>query len=153
MWPAQTDMLQWLRSQGLAADAATAFRAAGGRPADALAVARSGRSPQGLGIAAAGGARGDVTALGDWTPAQAIEALQKLCHDLLAVAVGAAPRYFAAADLPQTSSLGRAHPLGSRRSRKEGTHGRPTPYDAGLMLEALVAQARNTLHSRQPTHS
>ena len=46
-------------------------------------------------------ARGDVTALGDWTPAQAIEALQKLCHDLLAVAVGAAPRYFAAADLPK----------------------------------------------------
>ncbi|MFX4955887.1 hypothetical protein ABTC33_18710, partial [Acinetobacter baumannii] len=87
-------------SQGVAADAATAFlRAAGGRPDDALAVARSGRSPQAWASLPQAVARGDVTALGDWTPPQAIEALQKLCHDLLAVAVGAAPRYFAAADL------------------------------------------------------
>ena len=151
-WPAQADMLQWLQSQGLAADAATAFlRAAGGRPDDALAVARSGRSPQAWASLPQAVARGDVTALGDWTPAQAIEALQKLCHDLLAVAVGAAPRYFAAADLPKPPPLA-ALTRWSKALAKEARTA-DHPFNAGLMLEALVAQARNTLHSRQPTHS
>ena len=151
-WPAQTDMLQWLQSKGVAADAATAFlRAAGGRPDDALAVARSGRSPQAWASLPQAVARGDVTALGDWTPAQAIEALQKLCHDLLAVAVGAAPRYFAAADLPKPPPLA-ALTRWSKALAKEARTA-DHPFNAGLMLEALVAQARNTLHSRQPTHS
>ena len=136
----------------LAADAATAFlRAAGGRPDDALAVARSGRSPQAWASLPQAVARGDVTALGDWTPAQAIEALQKLCHDLLAVAVGAAPRYFAAADLPKPPPLA-ALTRWSKALAKEARTA-DHPFNAGLMLEALVAQARNTLHSRQPTHS
>ena len=79
VWPSQSEMLPWLQSQGIAADAATAFlRAAGGRPDDALAVARSGRSPQAWGSLPQAMARGDVTALGDWAPAQAIDALQKL---------------------------------------------------------------------------
>ena len=151
-WPAQADMLQWLQSKGVAADAATAFlRAAGGRPDDALAVARSGRSPQAWASLPQAVARGDVTALGDWTPAQAIEALQKLCHDLLAVAVGAAPRYFAAADLPKPPPLA-ALTRWSKALAKEARTA-DHPFNAGLMLEALVAQARNTLHSRQPTHS
>jgi DNA polymerase-3 subunit delta' len=47
VWPAEAEMLAWLEGQGIAADAAPAFlRAAGGRPDDALALARSGRSPQ-----------------------------------------------------------------------------------------------------------
>jgi len=90
-------------------------------------------------------ARGDVTALGDWAPAQVIDALQKLCHDLLAASVGAAPRYFAPADLPKTPPPGRAHTLVARAVEGRA-HGRPS-VQRGLMLEALVAQARNTLHS------
>ncbi|MGZ7238418.1 hypothetical protein ACXWO6_09385, partial [Streptococcus pyogenes] len=87
--------------------AADAFlRASGGRPDDALALSRSGRSPQAWAGFPQAMARGDVSAVSDWTPAQAIDALQKLCHDLLAAAVGAAPRYFAAADLPKPPALG-----------------------------------------------
>ena len=91
-------------------------------------------------------ARGDVTALGDWAPAQVIDALQKLCHDLLAASVGAAPRYFAPADLPKTPPLGAL----TRWSRALAKAARTAdhPFNGGLMLEALVAQARNTLHSR-----
>ncbi|MFT4241402.1 MAG: DNA polymerase III subunit delta', partial [Acidovorax sp.] len=101
-WPAEDQALAWLQGQGVAADVATAFlRAAGGRPDDALAFARSGRSPQAWSSLPQAMARGDATALADWTPAQAIDALQKLCHDLLAARVGAAPRYFAPADLPR----------------------------------------------------
>jgi len=86
--------------------AAAHLRAAGGRPDDALALARSGRSPQAWAALPQAIARGDVAALGDWTPAQAIDALQKLCHDLLAAGVGAAPRYFAPGDLPKPPALG-----------------------------------------------
>ncbi len=90
--------------------------------------------------------RGDVTALADVGPAQAIDALQKLCHDLLALRVGAAPRYFATTDLPPAPAIG---PL-TRWSRALATAARTAdhPFNAGLMLEALVAQARNALHSR-----
>ncbi|EER60575.1 DNA-directed DNA polymerase, partial [Acidovorax delafieldii 2AN] len=91
-------------------------------------------------------ARGDVAALGDWAPAQVIDALQKLCHDLLAARVGAAPRYFAMADLPKPPPLG-ALTRWSRALVKEARTA-DHPFNAGLMLEALVAQARNTLHSR-----
>ena len=84
--------LDWLAGQGVAAAAAESFlRATGGRPDDALALAHSGRSPQAWAALPQAVARGDVTALGDWAPAQVIDALQKLCHDLLAASVGAAP--------------------------------------------------------------
>ena len=147
VWPAEADSLAWLQAQGLARDAAASFlRAAGGRPEDALALAQSGRSPQAWSALPQAVARGDVTALGDWAPAQVIDALQKLCHDLLAASVGAAPRYFAPADLPKTPPLGAL----TRWSRALSKAARTAdhPFNGGLMLEALVAQARNTLHSR-----
>ncbi|MFN9476212.1 DNA polymerase III subunit delta' [Acidovorax sp.] len=147
VWPAEPEMLAWLKGQGIAADAAPAFlRAAGGRPDDALALARSGRSPQAWALLPQAVARGDATAFGDWSPAQVIDALQKLCHDLLAASVGAAPRYFAPADLPKPPPLA---PL-TRWSKALAKAARTAehPFNAGLMLEALVAQARNTLHSR-----
>lgn len=147
-WPAQADMLQWLTGQGVAADAAEVFlRISGGRPDDALALFQLGRNPQTWAQLPQAMLRGDVSALNDWTPPQAIEALQKLCHDLLALCVGAAPRYFAPADLPAAPAIG---PL-TRWSRALSTAARTAehPFNPGLMLEALTAQARNALHSRQ----
>ncbi|WP_440112447.1 DNA polymerase III subunit delta' [Acidovorax sp. BL-A-41-H1] len=148
VWPAPDEMLAWMQSQGVAADAAAAFlRAAGGRPDDALALARSGRSPAAWAALPQAVAKGDVTAFGDWAPHQAIDALQKLCHDLMAASVGAPVRYFAPADLPKAlPSIGAL----SRWSRALSREARTAehPFNAGLMLEALVAQARNTLHSR-----
>ncbi len=147
VWPAEADMQTWMRAQGVATDAASAFlRAAGGRPDDALALARSGRSPQTWAALPQAVARGDVTALADWAPAQVIDVLQKVCHDLLAASVGAAPRYFTLADLPKPPPLAAL----TRWSRALSSAARTAdhPFNAGLMLEAHVAQARNTLHSR-----
>ena len=61
------------------------LRAAGGRPDDALLFAQSGRDPKTWSLLPRAMARGDAGALSGLTPAQAVDALQKLCHDLLAV--------------------------------------------------------------------
>ena len=140
-------MVQWLGAQGVAPEAAESFlRTAGGRPDDALALFQSGRSPQAWAQLPQALLRGDTSALADSTPAQAIGSLQKLCHDLLALCVGAAPRYFAHADLPPPPSIAAL----SQWSRALTNAARTAehPFNTGLMLEALVAQARNTLHSR-----
>ena len=146
-WPDEAQALQWLQAQGLAPEVAQAqLRAAGGRAQDALAQAQAGRSPAAWAQLPKALARGEVSALADLTPAQAINALQKLCHDLQASAWGAAPRYFAAADLPQPPPL-----LALARWAQALTRAARTaehPFNTGLMLEALVAQARQTLHSR-----
>lgn len=146
-WPRPEEARDWLAAQGLEPGAAQALlRAAGGRPDDALALARAGRSPQAWALLPKAVARGDVSALADLEPAQAVDALQKLCHDLLAHRVGAPPRYFAAADLPAPPGLG---PL-TRWSRALAREARTAehPFNAGLMLESLVAQARQALNSR-----
>ena len=146
-WPDEAQALQWLQAQGLAPEVAQAqLRAAGGRAQDALAQAQAGRSPAAWAQLPKALARGEVAALADFTPAQAINALQKLCHDLQASACGAAPRYFAAADLPPPPPL-----LALARWAQALTRAARTaehPFNTGLMLEALVAQARQTLHSR-----
>ena len=145
-WPSEASALAWLQQQGVgAADAAALLRAAGGRPDDALQFLQSGLNLKSWSLLPRALARGDASALAGWTPAQALDALQKLCHDLLAGSVGAAPRYFNPADLPvaATSAL--------TRWSKELAHTARTvehPFNAGLMLEALVSQARNTLNSR-----
>ncbi|GAA6119672.1 DNA polymerase III subunit delta' [Acidovorax sp. FG27] len=147
VWPQDAAMHGWLAGQGVAPEAATAFlRAAGGRPDDALAMARAGRSPDAWARLPKAMARGDATALADWSPAQAVDALQKLCHDLLAHRVGAAPRYFDAADLPAPPGVGPLTRWGRALAKEARTA--EHPFNAGLMLEALAAQARNALHSK-----
>ena len=81
-----------------------------------------------------------------WSPAQLVESLQKLCHDLLAVRSGAAPRFFDAADLPAAGSLEGL--TGWWRSLAETARTVEHPFNAGLMLEDLVARARTALHSK-----
>ena len=146
-WPDEAQALQWLQAQGLAPEVAQAqLRVAGGRAQDALAQAQAGRSPAAWAQLPKALARGEAAALADLTPAQAINTLQKLCHDLQASACGAAPRYFAAADLPPPPPL-----LALARWAQALTRAARTaehPFNTGLMLEALVAQARQTLHSR-----
>ena len=149
-WPKQAEMLPWLVAQGVPADLAEGFlRTSGARPDDALALFQSGHQPQSWAQLPQAMLRGDASALAAWSPAQAIEALQKLCHDLLAVGVGAAPRYFSPADLP---TLPAAPALGAltqwSRALSSAARTAEHPFNAGLMLEALAAQARKALHSR-----
>ena len=90
--------------------------------------------------------RGDTAAIGGWGPADLVEALQKLCHDLMAVRSGAAPRFFEAADLPPAASVEAL--TGWWRSLAATSRTVEHPFNAGLMQEDLVTQARAALHSR-----
>ena len=56
-------------------------------------------------------ARGDWSVLADWPAAQQLAVLQKLCHDLMASACGAPPRFFPAEACPPRRA-GRRWPRG-----------------------------------------
>jgi DNA polymerase III subunit delta' len=148
-WPQSGEAAAWLQAQGLpAADAADLLRVAGGRPVDALSYFHAGRQPRIWAALPKAVARGDASVIADWSPAEAVGALQKLCHDLIAVSVGGTPRFFLAADLPRPAALAAltawAHGLASTARSVEH------PFNTGLMLEALVSQARSALNSRTP---
>jgi len=144
-WPAGDEATQWLAQQGVDATAiGPALQAAGGRPEAALAMAGIAlhawpQVPQAF-------AQGQVAAFKDWTAAQLLDAAHKLCHDLMVVNAGAAPRFF------QAAALRRLHPASGdlaawakqlALSMKTVEH----PFNAGLMTEALVSQAQTVLNS------
>ncbi|MDM0047125.1 DNA polymerase III subunit delta' [Variovorax dokdonensis] len=145
-WPDTGHAVAWLKLQGVPeSEASVLLRAAGGRPQDALALAGSGVTAEAWTRLPKAVRRAEVAALGERTPAQAIEALQKLCHDLLAQAVGAEPRFFAAADLPSPPPMrvlsDWSHSLTEAAKSAEHT------FNPGLMLESLVSQASVHLNS------
>jgi DNA polymerase-3 subunit delta' len=146
-----------------AADLQTLLRRAGGRPADVLAWVQSSPAaetaqrwqdfPKAM-------LRGDVGALADWPAAMAVDALQKLCHDLWAVRVGANPRFFNAKNLSaiiEKSSgkaghaseelVGTGLPALASWSRELNAIARTVdhPYNPGLLIESLVSRAKTTL--------
>lgn len=146
-WPTASEASGWLKAQGLQPeDAAVALQAAGGRPGDAL------RMSADAGKAAAWSqlprqlAKGDVAALAAFAPADAVEALQKICHDLMAIASGAGPRYFSDADLP-AKPLSMALLATWSRELMQAARTADHPFNAGLMTEALAARARAVLIS------
>ena len=145
VWPDAEVALTWLAGQGIPpAQAAVVLRAAGGRPEDALLFAQSGRDAQAWAKLPKAMARGDLSVLKDWSPAQTVDALHKLCHDLLAVKVGAAPRFFELADLPIGGSM--ATLTSWAKALSATSRNVEHPFNAGLMLEALVNQAQNALN-------
>lgn len=155
-WPEPAEALEWLLAQARAQGApkATAeearvwLLAAGGRPDDALVWARAGLSAQAWGLLPKALAQGDWTTLADWPAAQQLEVLQKLCHDLMASASGAAPRFFAAEHLPAAPRWG----ILARWSRELMDAARTVehPFNPGLMQEAWIASTRLALGSRPP---
>ena len=147
LWPHEAQMLQWLQAQGLAeGPAQTWLRAAGGRPLDALAMAQAGKGLELFQRLPKAVAAGDAAIFADMGQPDVVQWLQKLCHDLMCVAQGATPRYFAAQDLPAPPSA----MILARWAKSLAQEARTAehPFNAGLMTEALVAQARTVLHSK-----
>ena len=136
----------WLAGQGVAS-AEVVLAAAGGQPLDALEWVREGLDAKLWARLPAIVAQGDASSLAGWPIVRVVDALQKLCHDVLSVSVGAAPRFFPAGAV--TARTGTA-PISqwSRellRAARQAEH----PLNAGLMIEALVSRARLALMSGQ----
>jgi DNA polymerase-3 subunit delta' len=145
--PAQAPALQWLNEQGVDG-APVLLMAAGGRPQEAKDWFEAGLRAQAWQQLPQRLARGEAAALADWPLPRAIDALQRLCHDLLRRSHGAPPSYFAAECLP-TPKL--AAPLlgwdaALRRAARHAEH----PLNAGLLMESLFAQGRQALMEATP---
>ncbi len=142
-WPDPHSAMQWLQEQGVTAEQATVtLRASGGRPQDALEFAPvAGLWPQ-LPLAVK---RGDVSVFKDWSAAQTLDALHKICHDALALKAGALPRFFEASDLPVGGSWQSLSDWAKALSAAKRTV--EHPFNVGLMQEALVNQAQLALNS------
>ncbi len=140
--PAQPVALDWLAGRGVA-EPAVLLAAACGRPLDARMLHEAGvhaetwgRLPQAL-------ARGEGRSVQGWALPALLDALQKLCHDAMAVAGGATPRYFPAGSVPCGASPPRlrAWSLELQRLARHAAH----PWNEGVMADALVAAAMRAL--------
>ncbi len=147
VWPTEPEALSWLQSQGIApAEAAVLLRAAGGRPEDAVDLANAGLKATHWAALPKAVLRGDVSAVSDATPSQAIAMLQKLCHDLLALRTGGEPRFFLPIDLPAAGTVGSLTQWS--KDLMDAARTSEHPYNAGLMFEALVARAQTALRAK-----
>jgi DNA polymerase-3 subunit delta' len=147
VWPELEQSLQWLQSAGLsAAGAQKALAANAGRPQDALEWFRAGRDPAHWAAFPAAMARGDAQLARDWSVQELVGALQKLCHDMLARAVQAEPRFFSLQDLGPPVSL----PVLTQWSQSLAAQRRimDHPFNAGLFIESLVCDAQAALSAR-----
>ncbi|MDR7332282.1 DNA polymerase III subunit delta' [Roseateles asaccharophilus] len=131
--------LAWLEVKGVK-DAAGLLAATGGRPQQALEWFEAGLTDAAWQALPKRVARGEVAALSELAPPRAIDALQRLCHDLVRRSHGQPGQFFATTSLPSPK---RAAPLLAwegelRRAARHADH----PLNASLWLEALVAQAQ-----------
>jgi DNA polymerase-3 subunit delta' len=140
VWPQTEEALSWLAAQGVN-QGEVLLHAAGGRPADVAKQMAVGQSPAWWTGFPKSMAAGDASALSQLSPAQAIEALQKLCHDLVLMRSGAPPRFFKAEALPSCkASVNTLTAWFKRLSQASRTADHP--FNPGLMLEALASEAR-----------
>lgn len=175
-WPAPLEAMAWLQTKAAelassdgkkgikapsSAQLQTLLTAAGGRPADAwgwIASGQAGAVAQSWQALPKAMARGDASALAEWGPAEALNALQKLCHDVSALRLGAAPRFFSPDDLDGlagTAGTGRAPSKSalfamSAWSRELMAAARTVehPFNPGLLLESLASRAQLALNAR-----
>ena len=141
--PSEKDAIAWLAGQGVA-DADALLAAAGGQPQAALALHEEGVSGAAWSEVPDAVRRGHAAALTAWPVPRVVEALHKLCHDLLCLQAGGTPRFFSATALapavrpalpPLTALVAWQTEL--LRAARHDEH----PWHAGLRVEALVAQA------------
>jgi DNA polymerase III subunit delta' len=140
--------IDWLTARGVPSPEVM-LAAAGGQPIEALRCF-------GQGIDAAAWrhlpnrvARCDTSALAGWPLPRAIDALQKVCHDALCLAVGAPPRYFPQDALPAGAARIDAVLAWSRELARASRHAEH-PWSAALFVDALVGQGHKAL---QPAHN
>ena len=133
--PAADAAQAWLKEQGVEEGAAP-LAAAGGSPLEALTLVGEGFDTALLGALPRQVARGDASGLVGKPVPRVVDLLQKLAHDAMAQAVGAAPRYFAAGALPKPAPMARLQAW--RQELLRVARHDEYPWNAALLIEALV---------------
>jgi DNA polymerase-3 subunit delta' len=150
--PDTAQSLAWLRQQGVEGAEVLLHAVGGGQPLRARDWAAAGLSAEVWTQLPTQIAAGDTRGLALLPVPQALQALLRLCHDLMAVNAGGAARFFPKANLPRTLdgvALNQWH-AALMRVVPHDDH----PWNAGLLLEALVTQGRQLLqvHHRGAAH-
>lgn len=146
-WPETQELMPWFAAHGVEpAQAETWLLAAGGRPGDALALARSQRDAGDWALLPKALQRGDIRAMQGWSPSEIVVALLKVCHDMQLHQQGAPPRFFRAQDLPTPGRFDVLSQWG--RDLARAMRSMEHPFNPALMHEALLSQAKNALNSR-----
>ncbi len=144
-WPDAAQAVAWMVAQGVAHEAASVWLAAcGGRPLDAMhAAGASFADWQALPERLRAGSIDALEAVLGVEPSAWVDTLQKLCHDLMAIHVGAQPRFFAAASLGKPPEMPALIAWGEQlhRHARHAHH----PLNPGLLLELLGAQCRSAM--------
>ena len=146
-WPDSLDAVMWLSSQGLSkVDAEALLKAAGGRPDEVLKQMALGQTIQWWSQFPRAMLAGDASFCSDLPASEVIDALQKLCHDLLMLQTSSSVRYFDPTDLPKVkASFSQLTAWFKRLS--SASRSSEHPFNAGLMLESLCTDAREVLNS------
>ena len=134
--------VRWLAQRGVV-EPAVLLAAAGGQPQEALEWVGQGVDAALWTRLPALVQRGEAAPFAAWPLPRVVDALQKLCHDAACVAAGAAPRYFPLASVAQgADALALIDWSGHlRRAARHAEH----PWNAGLMIEALVQRGQRAL--------
>ena len=145
--PLPSQCLAWLLTQGVKdlQEAETLLRAAGGQPLSAAAMHRAGVSAQVWTALPRTMMNGSVGAFAGWAVPAVVDALQRICHDAMCIAIGAEPRYFPPHGFSRVGSLPALQRWGAELSRiaRHDEH----PWAEALLLESLVAQACTALNA------
>ena len=137
--PTPAEALAWLEAQDVA-ESPVLLAAAGGQPLAARRMVAEGFDAQ------AWRALPQQLARGAWEPPAGLslprlrEVLQQLCHDAMAQAAGAPPRYFPADSLPPPAPWSRLAEWSQSLARlaRHDEH----PYNAPLIVDSLMGEAK-----------
>ena len=144
--PVAEQAVAWLCEQQVPEPEAL-LAAMGGQPLSVLDWLADGAEPdQWVKLPSLVARHGDPGPLASWPLPRAIDALVKLCHDAMSMAVGGAPRFYPLASLPTGASLPALVEWSKalQRAARFDEH----PWNAGLLVESLVTQGRRAWAAR-----
>lgn len=140
----------WLATQGVA-DAAVLLAAASGRPLEAAALAAAGIDARAWTALPMAARAGQGAAVAGWPLTRVIDALQKLCHDGLALSHGAAPRFFPAASMPPPPPPSALALADWGRELNQIARRADHPWSEPLLVDALMQRAQRAWTAAPPS--
>ena len=136
--PMPDEARQWLQARGQK-QPDVLLAASSGHPLEALAMTAAGIDAARWAAVPEAVLLRQSTVFSGWAQARVLDALQKLCHDGLAMTVGAAPRFFPAAGLRQPLSISAL--CAWSKSLAQLSRRIDHPWNEGLLVDALLLQA------------